>query len=50
MYSTWQELEIHQNKLFKFLALENMRVEYQKRDVMRLVKMGHFKILCQGSQ
>ena len=50
MYSTGQELEIPQNKLFEFLALENMRVEYQRRDVIRVVIMAHFKILWQGSQ
>ena len=31
-----------------FLASENMRVKYVRRGVIRVVKMGQFKILCEG--
>jgi hypothetical protein len=32
------------------VASESMRVKYVRRGVIRVVKMGEFKILCEGSQ
>jgi hypothetical protein len=32
------------------LPSENMRVKYLGRGVIRVAKMGQFKILCKGSQ
>ena len=37
-------------EISNFLASENMRVKYIRRGVIRVVKIGEFKILCKGSQ
>ena len=37
-------------EISNFLPSENMRVKYVRRGVIRVVKMGEFKILCKGSQ
>ena len=35
-------------EISNFLSSENMRVKYFGRGVIRVVKMGEFKILCKG--
>jgi hypothetical protein len=37
-------------EISNFLSSENMRVKYFGRGVIQVVKMGEFKILCEGSQ
>ena len=38
------------SEISNFLASENMRAKYVRRGVIRVVKMGDFKIFCKGSQ